>query len=145
MRAVIQRVSQAIVRHNSEEVSRIKAGFLVLVAIKVGDSESQVKKMAEKIANLRILEDEEGKMNLSLIDKKQSVLLVSQFTLYGDCQKGNRPSFIQSARPEEALPLFKLLQSELQKFVGEVQLGVFGEYMQIDLTNDGPTTIVLDI
>jgi len=145
MRAVIQRVSQAIVRHNGEEVSRIKAGFLVLVAIKVGDSESQVKKMAEKIANLRILEDEEGKMNLSLIDKKQSVLLVSQFTLYGDCQKGNRPSFIHSTRSEEALPLFKLLQSELQKFVGEVQLGVFGEYMQIDLTNDGPTTIVLDI
>lgn len=145
MRAVIQRVSQAVVRHNSEEVSRIKAGFLVLVAIKVGDSEFQVKKMAEKIAHLRILEDEAGKMNLSLIDKKQNILLVSQFTLYGDCQRGNRPSFIQSARPEEALSLFKLLQSELQKFVSNVQLGVFGEHMQIDLINDGPTTIVLDI
>jgi D-tyrosyl-tRNA(Tyr) deacylase len=145
MRAVIQRVSQAVVRHNGEEVGQIGAGFLVLVAIKVGDTEIKVKKMAEKIAQLRILEDKDGKMNLSLIDKKQSILLVSQFTLYGDCQKGNRPSFIQSARSEKALPLFKLLQSELQKFVIDVKLGVFGEHMQIDLTNDGPTTIVLDI
>ncbi|MCF7860338.1 D-tyrosyl-tRNA(Tyr) deacylase [Patescibacteria group bacterium] len=144
MRAVIQRVSQASIRYNNEELSRINAGFLVLVAVKVGDSEAQVKKMAEKIAQLRIIEDEEGKMNLSLIAKKQSVLLVSQFTLYGDCQKGNRPSFMQSARPEEALPLFKLLQSELQKLIDDVQLGVFGEYMQINLTNEGPTTIVLD-
>ncbi|MBN2884752.1 D-tyrosyl-tRNA(Tyr) deacylase [Patescibacteria group bacterium] len=145
MRAVIQRVSQAVVHYNNEEVSKIGAGFLVLVAIKVGDAEAQVKKMAEKIAHLRILEDETGKMNLSLIDKKQSVLLVSQFTLYGDCERGNRPSFIHSARPEEALPLFKLLQSELQKFIKELPVGVFGEYMQISLTNEGPTTIVLDI
>jgi len=145
MRAVIQRVASATVSLNKEEISRIDAGFLVLLAVKVGDGEKEAKKMAEKIANLRILEDDGGKMNLSLIDKKQSILLVSQFTLYGDCERGNRPSFIQSERPEKALPLFNLLHAELKKMVPNVQIGAFGEYMQLDLINDGPTTIILDI
>jgi D-tyrosyl-tRNA(Tyr) deacylase len=145
MRAVIQRVASAAVKLNNEEISRIGAGFLVLVAVKLGDSEKEVKKMAKKIANLRILKDAGGKMNLSLLDKKQSILLVSQFTLYGDCERCNRPSFMQSARPEQALLLFNLLRTELKKFVTNVQIGAFGEHMQIDLINDGPTTIVLDI
>ncbi|MDD2680817.1 MAG: D-aminoacyl-tRNA deacylase [Patescibacteria group bacterium] len=145
MRVVIQRVTSAAVKLNNEKISQIGAGFLVLVAVKVGDGEKEVKKIAEKIAHLRILEDAEGKMNLSLLDKKQSVLLVSQFTLYGDCERGNRPSFIQSARPEQALPLFNLLKTELDKYINDVQIGAFGEYMQINLINDGPTTIVLDV
>lgn len=145
MRAVIQRVASAAVKLDGEQVSQIGAGFLVLVAIKVSDGEKEVKKMAEKIAHLRIIGDAESKMNLSLIDKKQSILLVSQFTLYGDCERGNRPSFIEAARPDQALPLFNLLQTELEKFLPDVQIGAFGEYMQIDLVNDGPTTIVLDI
>ena len=145
MRAVIQRVASATVKLNNEEVTRIDSGFLVLAAVKVGDTEKEVKKMAEKIVHLRILEDAEGKMNLSLIDKKQGVLLVSQFTLYGDCDRGNRPSFMQSARPDQALPLFNLLRTELEKYISDVQVGVFGEHMQIDLINDGPTTIVLDV
>lgn len=145
MRAVIQRVASAAVRLNEKEISRINAGLLVLLAVKVGDSKEEVKRMAKKIVNLRILEDANDKMNLSLIDKKQSILLVSQFTLYGDCNRGNRPSFINSARPEEALFLFNSLKDELKKYINNVQIGAFGEHMQIDLINDGPTTVVLDV
>ena len=102
MRAVIQKVSRSAVSVAGKEISRIEAGFLVLVAVKVGDGEEQVHKLAEKISKLRIIVDEKEKMNLSLLDKKESVMLVSQFTLYGDTSRGNRPSFIDSARPEQA-------------------------------------------
>lgn len=145
MRAVIQVVSQAAVSVNDQEISRIQAGFLVLLAVKVGDGEIQAQKMAEKIAHLRILPDIAEKMNLSLLDLKLSVLLVSQFTLYGDCSRGNRPSFIDSARPEQALPLFNKVAEHLRAFGLEVAVGAFGEHMKISLVNDGPTTIILDV
>lgn len=145
MRAIIQVVSQAAVSVNDREISRIPAGFLILLAVKVGDSEIQAQKMAEKIAHLRILQDTEGKMNLSLLDLKLSILLVSQFTLYGDCSRGNRPSFVDSARPEQALLLFNQVAENLRTFGLEVAVGAFGEHMKISLVNDGPTTIIIDL
>ncbi len=145
MRAIIQVVSQAAVSVNDREISRIPAGFLILLAVKVGDSEIQAQKMAEKIAHLRILQDTEGKMNLSLLDLKLSILLVSQFTLYGDCSRGNRPSFVDSARPEQALLLFNQVAENLRTFGLEVVVGAFGEHMKISLVNDGPTTIIIDL
>lgn len=145
MRAIVQRVKEAAVSVEGQEISRIKAGFLILLAVKIGDTELQAKKMAEKIAKLRIIEDGEGKLNLSLIDKQEAVLLVSQFTLYGDCSQGNRPSFIVSARPEQARPLFDLVVSEIRNFGLEAATGSFGDYMQVSLVNDGPTTLILEI
>jgi D-tyrosyl-tRNA(Tyr) deacylase len=145
MRALIQKVSRAAVSVDGQEISRIGAGFLVLLAVKIGDTELQAKKMADKIAKLRIIDDGTGKLNLSLLDTKQAILLVSQFTLYGDSDRGNRPSFIDSARPEQAKPLFELVAAELRASGLELQTGSFGAYMQIDLTNDGPTTLMLEI
>jgi D-tyrosyl-tRNA(Tyr) deacylase len=145
MRAVIQRVSQASVLVEGELVGSIKAGFLVLLAIKVGDTKEQALKLAEKIANLRILEDDNGKMNLSLLNQGGEVLLVSQFTLYGDTERGNRPSFIDSARPEEAEPLIQVLAEKLESLDIPVAQGSFGKYMQVELINIGPTTIIIDI
>ncbi len=145
MRAVIQKVSRSAVSVAGKEISRIEAGFLVLVAVKVGDGEEQAHKLAEKISKLRIIVDEKEKMNLSLLDKKESVMLVSQFTLYGDTSRGNRPSFIDSARPEQARPLFEILAADLRALGLSVALGAFGEHMAIELINDGPTTIILDV
>ncbi|MDD3285495.1 MAG: D-aminoacyl-tRNA deacylase [Patescibacteria group bacterium] len=145
MRAVIQRVRRVSVSVAGKEISRIEAGFLVLVAVKVGDGEEQAHKLAEKISKLRIIVDEEEKMNLSLLDKKESVMLVSQFTLYGDTSRGNRPSFIDSARPGQARPLFEILAADLRALGLSVALGAFGEHMAIELINDGPTTIILDV
>ncbi len=145
MRAVVQRVSRAKVEVSEQEISRIEAGFLVLLAVKVGDNEAQAHKMAEKIAKLRIITDADDKMNLSVLDLQHSILLVSQFTLYGDASKGNRPSFIESARPEQAEPLFDLVAADLRSFGLTVELGAFGEHMQISLINDGPTTLILEV
>lgn len=145
MRAIIQVVKQASVQVCDQEVGSINNGFLVLLAVKTGDSEAQARKMADKIANLRLFIDEQAKMNLSLLDRKHSVLLVSQFTLYGDCRKGNRPSFIESARPEDARPLFDLVADYLRAFGLTVATGSFGDYMQVNLINDGPTTIILEV
>jgi len=145
MRAVIQRVSRAAVSVGGEQISQIEAGYLVLVAVKVGDGEEQAHKLAEKISKLRIIVDEEEKMNLSLLDKKESVMLVSQFTLYGDASRGNRPSFIDSARPEQARPLFEMVAADLQSLGLDIALGAFGEHMKIELINDGPTTVILDV
>lgn len=145
MRAVIQRVTKASVSLEGKVVSSIGAGFLVLVAIKVGDTREQALKLADKIANLRILEDNSGKMNLSLLNQGGEILLVSQFTLYGNAERGNRPSFIDSAPPEEALPLIQLLAEKLEKLGIAVSQGLFGKYMQVELINDGPTTIIIDV
>lgn len=144
MRAVIQKVSRASVSVEGEAISSIKAGFLVLIAIKVGDSREQALKLAEKIANLRILADNNGKMNLSLLNQGGEVLLISQFTLYGNSDKGNRPSFINSARPEEAEPLIQVLAEKLESLGIPVSQGSFGKHMQVELINDGPTTIIID-
>lgn len=145
MRAVVQRVSRAIVSVGNQEIGRIEAGFLVLVAVKTGDNENQAHKLADKISKLRIITDDGDKMNLSLLDNKESVMLVSQFTLYGDTSRGNRPSFIDSARPEQARPLFETVAADLRSLGLNVSLGAFGEHMQIELINDGPTTIIIDI
>ncbi len=145
MRAVIQRVTKASVSVEGNIISSIKAGFLIFLAIKVGDTKERALKLADKIANLRILEDNEGKMNLSLLNQGGEILLVSQFTLYANTEKGNRPSFIDSARPEEAEPLINVLAEKLESMNIPVSQGSFGQYMQIELINDGPTTIILDV
>ncbi|MDP3836776.1 MAG: D-aminoacyl-tRNA deacylase [bacterium] len=144
MRAIVQRVKEASVAVNAQEISRIGYGFLVLIAVRAGDGPEKAKKMGEKLARLRIIADEAGKMNLSLLDLKQEVLLVSQFTLYGDCTKGNRPSFIGSVASDEARPLIEMLADELRAHGLAVQTGSFGEHMEVALINDGPTTIIIE-
>jgi len=145
MRAIIQRVEQASVTVDDKIISEIKSGFLVLIAIKTGDTIKQAEKMALKIANLRIIADNEGKMNLSLLNTGGSVLLVSQFTLYANTDKGHRPSFLDSAHPEEAEPLIDVLAQKLEALNISVFLGQFAKHMKVQLTNDGPTTIILDL
>jgi len=145
MRAIIQRVEQASVTVDDKIISEIKSGFLVLIAIKTGDTIRQAEKMALKIANLRIIADNEGKMNLSLLNAGGSVLLVSQFTLYANTDKGHRPSFLDSARPEEAKPLIDVVVQKLEALNISVSLGQFAKHMKVQLTNDGPTTIILDL
>jgi D-tyrosyl-tRNA(Tyr) deacylase len=145
MRAIIQRVEQASVTVDDKIISEIKSGFLVLIAIKTGDTIRQAEKMALKIANLRIIADNEGKMNLSLLNAGGSVLLVSQFTLYANTDKGHRPSFLDSAPPEEAEPLIDVVVQKLEALNISVSLGQFAKHMKVQLTNDGPTTIILDL
>ena len=144
MRAVIQRVSRACVRVNGETVGEISAGLLVLLAIAKSDSEEAVCYMADKIANLRIFEDEAGKMNRSLLDAKGAALVISQFTLYGDVRKGRRPSFIDSAPPEIAEPFYQRFLRELQRLGVPTEAGIFRADMKVELVNDGPVTILLD-
>jgi len=144
VRAVVQRVERAHVLVDDEICARIGRGLLVLLGVEKNDSDQDAEFIARKIPNLRIFEDEPGKMNLSARDVEGSVLLVSQFTLLGDCRKGNRPSFTQAAQPDVAEPLF-LKVCELVRSEGlPVQTGVFGAMMDVELVNAGPVTIVLD-
>ncbi|MEZ6139895.1 MAG: D-aminoacyl-tRNA deacylase [Zavarzinella sp.] len=144
MRAVIQRVCQAAVTVANETIGKIDHGLVVLLGIHTSDTDAQAIWMVEKIANLRIFDDPDGKMNLSLQDVGGSVLLVSQFTLYGDCVKGRRPSFISAARPEQAIPLYELAKEQFLLQGIPLQTGQFGADMQVALVNDGPVTLVLD-
>lgn len=145
MIAVIQRVSQATLHIDGALQASIQQGFVVLLGIHVDDTPEDVTYLASKIAGLRIFSDEEGKMNLDLQAIEGEILLVSQFTLYAATRKGNRPSFLESARPEIAIPLYKLMIKTLTDKVGkQIQTGVFGADMQINLTNDGPVTIIID-
>ncbi|GIW63691.1 MAG: D-aminoacyl-tRNA deacylase [Patescibacteria group bacterium] len=144
MRAVVQRVKWAKVEVNKQTVSEIGKGLLVLLGIRKNDTADKAKKMAEKLVKLRIFEDEANKMSKSLTDVKGQILLVSQFTLIADTKKGNRPSFIQAEEPEKAKKIYKLVVNELSSKV-VVKTGVFGQYMQVSLQNDGPVTIILDI
>jgi len=145
MIAVIQRVSQASLHIDGSLYSSIQQGFLVLLGIHVDDTLEDVAYLSSKIAGLRIFSDEEGKMNLDLQAINGELLLVSQFTLYGATRKGNRPSFLESARPEQAIPLYELMIESLSVKLGQkIKTGVFGADMQIDLTNDGPVTIIID-
>lgn len=145
MIAVIQRVSQATLHIDGVLQASIQQGFVVLFGIHVDDTQEDVAYLAGKIAGLRIFSDEEGKMNLDLQAIQGEILLVSQFTLYAATRKGNRPSFLESARPEIAIPLYKLMIKTLTDKVGkQIQTGVFGADMQINLTNDGPVTIIID-
>lgn len=144
MRAVIQRVSEASVTVNHAVSGRIQRGFLVLVGVADDDEEKDALWIAEKIAGLRVFEDSDEKMNLSLADVQGAVLLVSQFTLFGDCRKGRRPSFVEAARPEKARTLYEKLGVNLRQLGLVVETGVFQAQMEVRLLNDGPVTLLLD-
>lgn len=144
MRAVIQRVSEASVTIAGETVSRIGRGILVLLGVSAGDAEDDARYLAEKSVNLRIFPDEADKMNLSLLDIGGEVLVVSQFTLYGDCRKGRRPSYAGAAPPETAAALYEFYVNEIRKFTPRVCTGKFQEMMEVALINDGPVTLLLD-
>ena len=145
MKFVSQRVSQASLTVDAKPVSDIGRGLVVYFGVKTGDTEQQAVKCAEKIAHLRVFEDDAGKMNLSVKDVGGEVLFVSQFTLYGDARKGNRPSFIEAERPERADKLYLYAADKLREQGVSVKLGVFGAHMVIDQINDGPVTIIYEI
>ena len=144
MRAVIQRVSCASVTVEDQRVAEIGLGLLVLLGIGAGDDEEKARYLARKIALMRIFEDEAGKMNLGVMDVGGSVIVVSQFTLYADTRKGNRPAFIDAAPPEIASPLVDRFADLLREQGVPVQTGVFGAHMVVELVNDGPVTIVME-
>ncbi len=144
MRCVVQRVSEASVTVDQQIVGQIEAGLMVLVGVGPKDSESEVSWMADKLIGLRIFEDAEGKMNLSLLDNGGSLLLVSQFTLYGDCKKGKRPSFIGAAPPELAEKLYDKLAEAIQGRGVTVATGQFRTEMQVSLINSGPVTLIVE-
>jgi len=145
MRIVIQRVREASVKTNGEIVGEIQQGLLVLLGIEHVDSELDADYLIQKLIQLRIFGDDEGKMNHSVSDISGDLLIVSQFTLFADTKKGNRPSFIRSARPEQAIPLYEYFLSQLKNsFSGKIENGVFGANMQVELINDGPVTIIMD-
>lgn len=144
MRALIQRVSKAGVTVNGQTISRIGKGLLILLGIGRGDGEEQAKFLVEKIANLRIFEDEQGKSNLSVLEVRGEAIVVSQFTLYADARKGRRPSFIDAALPEAAEPLVNRFVELLRSHGVPTQTGQFGAHMQVEIHNDGPVTIWLE-
>lgn len=145
MRAVIQRVSEASVQIEGELKGRIRTGFLVLLGIEENDTLEDVQWLAAKIASMRIFSDAQGLMNCSLKDVGGQILLISQFTLFASTKKGNRPSFMHAARPEQAIPLYEKMIARLESETGQtIQTGVFGADMQVQLINDGPVTILID-
>lgn len=144
MKLVIQRVKKASVEVEKNIVGKIEQGFLVLIGIKKGDNKEKVDYLVKKLCNLRIFSDENDKMNLSIKDVNGSLLLVSQFTLYANCNDGNRPSFIEAARPEEAIPLYEYFCDKCKQNGIEVQKGIFGADMKVELLNDGPVTIIME-
>lgn len=145
MRVVLQRCSRAEVRIDGETVGQIGTGFLLLVGVTDGDTQAQADLLAKKVAQMRVFEDAEGKMNLALKDVDGAILSISQFTLYADCKKGNRPSFIRAARPETAAPLYDYFNAVLRsQYNLHVETGRFGADMKVDFINDGPVTILLD-
>lgn len=144
MRAVIQRVSSASVTVDHEVVGQIERGFVVLLGITTHDTVDDVEYVANKLIGLRVFEDDDGKMNRSITDVGGSMLVISQFTLFGDCRKGRRPSFIEAARPEVARPLYERLVEELRAQGVPTETGVFQTHMDVALVNDGPVTLLLD-
>jgi len=144
MKIVLQRVSNASVKVDSKIVGRIEHGLVLLIGFSSTDTAESILPTIEKIVKLRIFSDEEGKMNKSVLDVEGSMLLISQFTLYADTKKGNRPSFIEAARPEQAIPLYEFFIAEMRKRITKVETGIFGADMKVELVNDGPVTIVFD-
>ena len=140
MRALVQRVSEASVEVGGAELARIGPGLLVLLGVRAGDTPEQADRIAGKLERLRVFEDAEGKMNLSVGDAGGELLCVSQFTLYGDARKGNRPSFVDAAPPADAEPLYEQVRDALG-----AQGGVFGARMQVSLVNDGPVTLLVEV
>jgi D-tyrosyl-tRNA(Tyr) deacylase len=145
MRAVIQRVKEAEVKISGKIVGKIGKGLLVLLAVHQTDSEDKIEKLATKIINLRIFSDKNDKMNLSVKDVKGEILVVSQFTLYGDTTKGNRPSFIESARPEKAVSYYEKFVEKIKDSGLKTATGKFGAMMDVSLINDGPITVIIDL
>jgi len=144
LRAVVQRVSRASVTVGGEVIGQIEKGLLVLLGIAEADTQDDVIFLAAKIAGLRIFPDDEGKMNRSLVEVAGRMLVVSQFTLLGDCRKGRRPSFIEAARPEQAVELYRSFVAEVRGQGVQVETGRFQEHMDVELVNDGPVTLILD-
>jgi len=144
MRVVLQRVSKASVTIGGQVAGAIGQGFCLLVGFTHGDTREQVDWMAEKVAGLRLFSDAEGKMNLGLSEVQGALLVISQFTLYGDTAKGRRPSFIEAARPETAIPLYERFLAALRERGLEVASGEFGADMQVEIHNDGPVTLILE-
>lgn len=145
MRAVLQRVTEACCTVDGNITGKIATGFLILLGIEDADTEDDLQWLALKIANMRVFGDENGLMNKSLADVDGDILLISQFTLYAQTKKGNRPSFIKAARPEKAIPLYEKIISALETITGKkVATGIFGADMKISLLNDGPVTIIMD-
>ena len=144
MKIVLQRVSSASVKVADEIVGSIEHGLLLLIGFSSTDTDESILPTIEKIVKLLIFSDEEGKMNKSVLDVEGSMLLISQFTLYADTKKGNRPSFIEAARPEQAIPLYEFFIAEMKKRISKVETGIFGADMKVELVNDGPVTIVFD-
>jgi D-aminoacyl-tRNA deacylase len=146
MRVVVQRVSSGRLTVEGAEHAHIGTGFVILLGIKQGDTKKDAEFLADKCAGLRVFEDHQGKMNTNLQDVGGSILAVSQFTLYADAQKGNRPSFILASRPEDAEPLYEHFVSRLRERLGpeRVQTGIFGAMMEVTIVNDGPVTIIIE-
>ncbi len=144
MKLVVQRVKKASVKVDEKIVGQIEQGFLVLIGIKTGDTKKEADYLVKKLCNLRIFSDENDKMNLSIKNINGKLLIVSQFTLYGDCNSGNRPSFTSSAKPEDAIPLYEYFCEECSKNNIEIQKGIFGADMEVELLNDGPVTIIIE-
>ena len=144
MRAVLQRAARASVTVDGEVLGKIGKGFMILLGVEDADTEEITDKMADKICKLRIFEDENGKTNCSLKDVDGELLLVSQFTLYASCRKGNRPSFTQAGDPKKAEELYEYIIKECNKEIDVVQTGIFGAHMEVALINDGPFTVVLE-
>lgn len=145
MKAVIQRVSKASVEVNSSELGSISSGLLILLGITNDDSKEDIEWLTKKITNLRIFNDQDEKMNLSLLDINGEILVISQFTLFAQTKKGNRPSFIEAAKPEIAIPLYEEFIQQLDSLTNKkTQTGQFGADMKVSLLNDGPVTIVID-
>jgi len=144
MRIVLQRSKEASVTVDGQIVGAIEKGLVLLVGVTHEDTEEAARFLADKVVNLRIFEDEDGKMNHSLLDVGGSILSVSQFTLYGDCRKGRRPNFMDAARPDHATEIYNLFNEELKKKSVAVETGIFGAMMDVQLVNDGPVTLILE-
>ena len=144
MRAIVQRVKSANVQIDGQLVAEIESGLLIFLGISIDDQQSDIDYLIRKIANLRIFRDDDLRMNKSLLDVGGQALVVSQFTLYGDCRKGRRPNFSQAAKPEKAHQLYQIFVNQLLQLGVDVKTGVFQATMEVELTNDGPITILLD-
>lgn len=144
MKIVLQRVKHSSVKIDDQIHGQIENGFMVLVGFKDGDNVDIIDKMIDKMIHLRVFEDEQGKMNLSLLDTKGSILSISQFTLYADCRKGRRPGFTDAAKPDQAIPLYDYFNKKIKDLGIHIETGIFGADMKVSLLNDGPVTIILD-
>jgi D-tyrosyl-tRNA(Tyr) deacylase len=144
MRAVVQRVTKASVSVDNEVVGKVSNGIVILLGVGKDDTEEDAKYLAEKIVNLRIFDDKDGKMNLSLLDVKGHALIISQFTLYGDCRRGRRPSYSDSAPPDLAKALYEKFIELVKNYDVHVETGIFAAHMLVEIHNDGPVTLLLD-